>query len=96
MTAFFLKLIESVSYAATRGAVKAVLEWYNQPRTATDEEVTNEDSIRERRLRARLDMWLLAEDDDHSGPDEAAPVEPTSKGPRLGSEGQDDETIGLA
>ena len=79
----FLKIIESISYAATRGAVKAVLEYLNTPRTATDEETTDEDKNIESRLYAWLDNKLPTEGDNHSGPDETSPDEPTDESSRL-------------
>lgn len=81
MTAFFLNLVERVSYAVAKGMMKAFLEWYNQPRTATDEETTNEDKFNEDNLRDYLAAHtrsMSAEGDNHSGPDETSPNEPVA------------------
>ena len=76
----FLRIIESIAYAVTRGAIKAVWEELRKPRTAVDEEVTNEDSAIEDRLRARLALWLQADEHDNSGSNDAPPVEPEGAG----------------
>lgn len=54
----FLKIIEAVSYAVTRGAIKAVWEELRKPRTAVNEEATDEDRIIESRLRGRFAEFL--------------------------------------
>ncbi len=66
---FFLSLIERVAYAVTRGAIKAIWEELRKPRTAVDEELTDEDREIDSRLRCRLADWLQANSDNQPRPD---------------------------
>lgn len=75
-----LALVERIAYAVTRGAIKAIWEELRKPRTAVDEEVTDEDRAIEDRLRGRFADWLQANPDGDTGPDNAAPGKPPHEG----------------
>lgn len=90
----FYTIIEKIAEAITRGAIKAVWAELRKPRTATDEEVTDEDHILEDRLRNRLRLHLAgvqADGDSDPERNDSAPVEQEGSGPRMAQEEGRDE-----
>ncbi len=69
----FLAIIEKISYAVTRGAIKAIWEELRKPTTAINEEATDEDAIIEARVRRRFAQLLQGDGDGDPGSDGGPP-----------------------
>lgn len=81
-------ILERIAYAITRGAIKAIWEELRKPRTAVDEELTDEDAEQQERIRARLIASLggvPSNGDGDSGPKRSAPDKSADQGPSLGT-----------
>ena len=79
-------LIAKIAEAVTRGVIKAVWAELRKPRTATDEEVSDEDQDRERHIRGVLDRYLVGVSPDGDGdPERNNPpsIESANDGPPL-------------